>query len=283
VIVSTLLGQSTGDVIRGYRLHVTNLEPRPYVYTVTFNVTPPSSESIWAAPLQEFFATFLNDVMDPARNGVAGVTEQRFRRDGTVYTVGLTFSVESRQTVSVGLVPRSHSTEVGTLRTIEGYVTLNLPVVGDPSVVRSFRRVPQSRTAVKVLVNPETTMVNKDNLRPGYTRQLDGVVTGTVSVTRLDFNVTEALVTASGKAENEVIPDGSKSLDLAPLQSPHGAADVEPVPVEVLRGASAVPDEERARALVELLCELDENAEGLVLVNEVLAENDVRIRLNGSA
>lgn len=279
MIVSTLVGQSSGDVIRGYRLHITNLEPRPYVYTVTFYITPPSSDSIWAASLNEFFATFLGDNTDPAQKGFAGVTEQRFRRAGAVYAAGLTFSIESHQTMSVGLVPRSYSTTVGTLEALEGYVTLGLPVISDESVLRNFRRVPQSQNVVRVLVNPETTMVNTDHSRSGYTRQLDGVVTGTVSLTRLNFNVTEPLVTASGRAENELIPDGFKNLDLAPLQTPRRGLKKERL-LAVSIGASTVPDEERARALVELLCELDTDPVGLSLVNEVLAENHASIRLS---
>ena len=103
-----MVGQSSHDVLRGYRLHVTNLEPQAFFYSVRFWVTPPSAEPRWAAPLNQFFSMF----------GNAGVTQELFRRQGSVYVAGMTFAIEPQQTVSVGIGPHILK-QPGRLRSLE--------------------------------------------------------------------------------------------------------------------------------------------------------------------
>jgi hypothetical protein len=270
MIVSTMVGQSSHDVLRGYRLHVTNLEPQAFYYAVRFWVTPPSVEPRWAAPLNQFFSMF----------GNAGVTQELFRRQGSVYVAGMTFAIEPQQTVSVGIGPLAYSSGVGDLSTVEGYVTIELPVRSDPNSATNLRRLPQSNAAVRVLLNPETTMVNEDHHGAGYTQQLDGVVTGRVSVTRLNFNIVEPIIPASGKAENEIDPNGIRLIEMTSLHDPHGTVVHQLVPEELhARGSQSIPDDERLRALMELLCELDTNASVLSQLNDILTQNQATVRL----
>jgi hypothetical protein len=139
--------------------------------------------------------------------------------------------------------------------------------------------MPQSSDAVRVLLNPETTMVHVDTSGRASFIDQDGYVRGTVPVTRLNFDVVEPLVPASGKAENAIIPDGIHLLDHAVLVDAMAAARS-----SVEESTTLVPNASRAdhmRLLVTLLCETDGDAKLTHALNEVLAENHARVRLCG--
>src|SRR5215470_4109687 len=157
MLVSTLFTQSEENFLRGYRLHITNLADRQFQYRVRFWITPPSPEPVWASSLNGFFALF----------GPYASEQETFRRDSGVYVAGIKFSVPPNNTVSVGIVPRDYWANLGGKTILEGYVTLNLPVTRTSESKTIFGFTPQSANPVKVLLNPETTMVNLDHSKQG--------------------------------------------------------------------------------------------------------------------
>ena len=272
MIVSTMLAERNATVRRGYRLHLTNLEDRALTYLVRFWVTPPDEKPHWAAPLNEFFQFY---------TGLPGLefnsSASPFVRTGGVYGSSQTFQVSPQQTVSIGFSPTAPGDLSKDIHYLEGYVTLELPVVRTGQGDVRFHPTPQTNGPVRVLLNPEMTMLHIDTQGAGYTQNLDGVVTGRVSMTRLNFDTVEPLVPASGKAENEVTPNGSLLLThdalVKALQTNALEESSSPLISQLMSPA------ERMGALVELLCELDTKKEFVNELNKLLEKNQAAARI----
>ena len=276
MLVSTLFAQWDVAVRRGYRLHITNLEDRAFTYTIRYWVTPPNGEPRWAASMNQFFNLFYS--------GPFGNPDELslpvFRRTGSIYVAAYTFKLEANHTVSVGITPGSSPPpNIGT-NVMEGYVTLEVPVLRNGQGDSPFRPLPQAGGPVKVLLNPETAMIHADTSGAGYTRNLDGVTTGRVSVTRLNFDTVEPLIVASGKAENEIMPNGIVLLGRDAL-----VEAVKQIPVAEgghsgsLEGMSALPAGDRMAALIELLCGLDTGEDFVGELNKVLSKNQAGAKI----
>jgi hypothetical protein len=270
--VSTMLAQRNDSVKRGYRLHLTNLESQPFTYLLRFWVTPPDAQPHWAAPFNEFFQFY---------SGLFGIpltsVGSPFVRSGNVYMSSQTFQVLPQQTVTIGFSPATFADLSQDIQFLEGYVTLELPVLRTGQGNLRFRPAPQAAGAVKVLLNPEMTMVHTDTQGAGYTQNLDGVVTGKVSRTLLNFDTVEPLVPASGKAENAVVPNGSVLLTHDALVNALQMSAVAES-YSVLSSQMTSPAE-RMGALVELLCELDTKKEFVNELNKLLEKNQAAARI----
>lgn len=272
MLVSTVFAQADPNVRRGYRLHVSNLEDRAFTFTVRYWMTPPTREPRWAAVLNQFFTLYAGLYGEGVENRV-----QAFARTGSVYVAAMTFVVEAKHTVPVGITPSLSVPRVEGLNLLEGYATLEVPVLRNGPGDAPFRAVPQSIDPVKVLLNPETTMVHTDTSGAGALRDMDGVVTGHISVTRLNFDTVESLIPASGKAENEVMPNGIRLLShdelVQAVQASRSAETTSFAGTETLTAA------DRMAALIELLCELDSREAFLAKLNEVLTKNQSAARI----
>ena len=272
MLVSTLALESTAAVKRGYRLQITNLETTGFTYTIRYFVTPPDSGQ-WASRLNASFiliAGLYGDTM--------AISVPIFLRSGSVYVAATTFRVPANHTLSVCINPVGSPPPNNGLDQLEGYVTLELPVLKDTAGNTPFRSLPQAQAPVKVLLNPETTMVHTDTAGPGYTQNSDGVVTGRVSMPRLNFDTVEPLVPASGKAENEIHPNGLITLTTSDLVK---AVDHSALLSEA-GGISAVDTlspPARLAALLGLLGELDSSESFVAELNKVLAQNHAPTRI----
>lgn len=272
MLISTMVTQATGNVRRGYRLHISNLADQAITFQVKYWVTPPNGEPRWAAVLDRFFTLYAGQYGE----GVTNWT-QTFVRNGSVYVAAMSFIVEARHTVPVGITPSLSLPSIENLHLVEGYVTLEVPVLRDGQGKMSFRPQPQSADPIKVMLNPETTMVHIDTSGAGALRDMDGRVTGHVSVTRLDFDSVEPIVPASGKAENEVVPNGIKLLSrdaLVEAVKVNRAAEGGPL-IDTENLSSA----DKMATLIGLLCELDHQEEFVDELNNVLARNNATARI----
>jgi hypothetical protein len=277
MIVSTLFGQNDPPrdfpvVRRGYRLHVTNLEDRAFTYLVRFRVTPPSAEPRWASVLNQFF-----DISAGLYGGFTPAWVQTFRRTGNVYVGGITFTVEAGQTVSAVCAANANLDPPDGVTLLEGYVTIEVPVLRNDNDKAMFRAFPQAMGPVKVLLNPETTMTHKGNPMGGGVRDMDGYVRGHVGIPPLDFDTVEPLIVATGKAENEITPNGNSVLRRDALIQTMAAQ--KPGESSGLEGTDHLPAADRMRLLLELLCDLDTNDKFVAELNKVLNQNEATARI----
>jgi hypothetical protein len=268
--VSTMFVQTTSEavsaVMRGYRLHVTNLEDRDFTYTASYWVTPPDDKARWAALLNHLFI-----LRSPGY-------ESPFHRVGSVYVASSTFVVAAKHTVSVQFRPGSYLSNEENIPVLEGHVTIELPVLKNTQGESFFRSAPQSDRPVKVLLNPETIMIHTDIGGSGYTQSMDGIVTGKVSRTPLTFDTVEPIIPASGKAENELTPSGIRLLSREALADTLKVSKA--AGFGMYLGAQHLPDSERMGALLELLCELDGREAFLTELNKVLAKNRAAVKIS---
>ena len=282
MLVSTMFAEWKESVRRGYRLHITNLENKTYTYTIRYWVTPPDNSTDWTSALNFFFSV-LYFALYGSR---AKVVAPSFQSSGNVYVAAMTFAIEAGQTVSVGTTPPVTGLLPANfaMSFLEGYVTLEVPVLrGGPNHL-TFMPAPQASGPLKVLLNPETTMVHVDTTtHVGWITNADGIVTGKIPVVPLNFDTVEPLIVATGKAENEITPNGLFKLGRDALTAAvKGAATLESASTTATDELTA-PD--RMSALVGLLCELDTQEEFLSDLNKVLAQNKApaRICLQGAA
>jgi hypothetical protein len=272
VLVSTMYFQSDlnveqADVQRGFRLHVTNLEDRALTYLVVFCVTPPTPEALWASPLTQLLGV--------AVGGIGSYAP--FHRSGSIYVASVRFPIEPGHTVAVTMFPSGSQDESRRLSWLEGYATIELPVLRGESGERTFFARPQADRPMKVLLNPETTMIHRARPGPGYMLDKEGFVTGRIPVARLNFDTVEPLVPASGKAENELMPNGVQFLSheaLVEAMQPRLAAEDDAAPIA---HASAA---DRMRQLITLLGELGTEDALIHGINDVLARNRATARLS---
>jgi hypothetical protein len=313
MLVSTCRVDLQSDLRRGYVLHVTNLEDRALEYLVSFVVTvqvgfisngPDASEV-------ERFARITGDsflIEQPFRRMAAG--EGRAFEPGRTYNAAVRFFVGAKKTASIGIEPPQPLGGVlgGLLNAfggrqsysfsrLQGYVTLRLPPAR--SLERKFFRQAQADGPVRVLINPETRTIyytggGRSEIYddPPPTANPFGVFTGGPATidpppVQSGFSYlpsraierTEPLHIASGKAENELEPEGSGLLTVENVHYAVEALKGERAEAIEYRGAGLVADQDRAGALIELLCEVGEDAVLTRTINQILQEQNAAVRI----
>jgi len=308
MLVSTCRVELRPDLRRGYLLHITNLEDQALDYLVTFVVTvhtgvmssgPPASEV-------ERFAAFTGDahlVEQPFRRFVGG--QARIGETGHMYSASVRLFVGGKRTSRLGIEPPFAGGILGALfggRTfafsrLEGYVALRLPPVR--SRERRFLTQPQASGPVRVLVNPETRTIYYtgggraeiyDDIPP-FPNPLGGLAgqpntfdpppeqRGYSYLPSRAIERTEPLHIATGKAENELTPDGSRSFTAENVQYAIEALKNEDTEATEYRGAGLVAEPDRAGALIELLGEVGNDAALVRTINQVLKEQKAAVRI----
>jgi hypothetical protein len=295
MIVSTCRLDMQRDLRRGYVLHITNLEDRDLEYEVAFVLTMPQPLLLGPTPSR----------LD-LENHVAVVgpfaTAQGFRRVGSdaVYSKKIRIWIGGHQTSFIAIEPtvaRGFAAFRPTLfEHLEGYVTLSLPVrrrrKNRVMVETQVLAEPQSLTPVRVLLNPETRTFNRTGGHrmdlwedePPIPASFHGPAvdppprqTGFTFVPLSWTERIEPLHVATGKAENELTPDGGLTLTREGLHYALNA--IESDDPGDYRGSSAVADEDRAGALIELLMEVGEDPEMAKAINQALDRYQARVRL----
>jgi hypothetical protein len=311
MVVSTCRIDVQPDLRRGYVLHLTNLEDRPFQYLVGFvltvlvspmgGVVPPARE------LDEFVRFTGDGIIGKVsfRRLVASVNHPM--QGGVSFTTGVYVLVGGHQTKRIGMEPfipvglaglahALNSRTRGALDHLEGYVTLRLPIVRFPN--RQFLTFPQSSDPVRVLVNPETRTVYRTGgqrldiwtdeppIQGGFGSwwgqpPIDPppVKSGFTYAPAATIERTEPLHVATGKAENALTPDSPKSLTVESLNYALDAVNAGTLEEGDYRGAASVADEDRAGALIELLMELGDDAELSRAVNKVLEDQQAPVRI----
>ena len=90
---------------------------------------------------------------------------------------------------------------------------------------------------------------------------------------------TEPLHVSTGKAENEIKPEGLKKLSVENLEYAIDAVKATGVEAGDYRGAELVADQDRVGALIELLCEMGDDPVLTRAINKVLDEQQAAIRV----
>ena len=258
----------------------------------------------------ERFARFTGDgfsVEQPFRRSTVGKAspfDSAF--DGATYTAGVRLRVGARRTGTIAIEPPVSfgfgflGARPPSLTRLEGYVTLRLPPARTNT--RRFFMQPQADRPVRVLLNPETRTINLAigqrmdiyNDEPPVQGPLAGLWGGIDVANPYDpppvkrgfallpsrtTERTEPLHLASGKAENELEPEGSRLITAEGLEYAIASLAADGVDASEYRGAELVADQDRAGALIELLCELDNEPALAGAINQVLAKQRAAIRI----
>lgn len=302
MIVSTCRVDVQRDLRRAYVLHITNLEDQAYEYQVTFVMTV--LPGFWTTPkgskdLEKHLAF----------TGTSYLTEQGFRRVAvppSLYTAGgeafskkVRIWIGARQTGWVGMEPAVQPggrfsmfrpRASSPLDNLEGYVSLSLPV--RRPVRGRLLSEPQSLTPVRVLLNPETRTINRSGGQrmdiweddpPVSTGEFYPTVdpplrqSGFTYVPAETIERIEPLHVATGKAENELTPDGGAGMTVESVR--YALASLESDEPGDYTGAAPVAGEDRAGALLELLMDIGDDPEVARLVNQALERHQARVRL----
>jgi hypothetical protein len=247
---------------------------RPSLY---YNLYVSNLEDMWLQYVVEYWhrATF---------DGVH-VTPGRFR------DVQRTVSPQHGVFVAThGFALLPHETAVITLRVatepqpvdvdIAGHVRLRVPRVR-PEGQQNVRLVAQATGPVKVMLHAETvTDVELSSSEKGGFRDMKGYAVGHYGSVGSLSNLRTAvgLAVASGRALNEIRPDGSFIIDKESLARVNRLAEA--LPAQVRKGATQdLADEDRAEALVELLAELRGDGDTLREVNRILRAAGVDVEV----
>lgn len=311
MLVSTCRVELLPDIHRGYVLHITNLEDQFLDYLVTFVVTVHTGLLSGSPNPSELdrFARISGDnysVEQPFRRMVGG---GGFLSSTFTYSAIARCYVAPRRTSAIGIEPPPFLTGLGaaiagisgrrqfSFDRLEGYVTIRVPPIR--SQEKRFLTRPQAQGPVRVLLNPETHAIyrvgggqatNYDD-PPPYNDPLSGLVTGNSTVdpppVQRGFSYlpsrmverTEPLHLASGKAENELIPEGSRLITADGVKYALDALTIEEGKETDYRGADLVADQDRAGALIELLGEVGSNDTLIRALNQVLKEQKAGVSL----
>jgi hypothetical protein len=243
-------------VVQGYFLTISNLEAIDLLYRIEFTVSLP----VPADPnkiLIDKKNTFL--VVDVEGANIE-VPLTQVPNKPKVYR-GF-FRIPAHKTASVELLPKLPDALIPGLLEVRGYVSLFLP-----AIFKFPRFVPQSRTPVKVLLNPEIRGTFLPNNFPSPAN------------TELDFDqINYTLAIASGKGLNEITPERG-------LQFTIDLPTLEPILEQLRNGtldlASLEADNsEKAQMLVQLLAELDASDVNLKDLNTVMEKFEIPVRMS---
>jgi hypothetical protein len=243
-------------IVQGYFLTISNLEPIDLRYRIEFTVSlpvPPDPNKILIDKKNAFLVVDVEGA-----NFEVPLTQVK----GKPKVYRAFFTIPAHKTASVELLPKLPEALDPGLLEVRGYVSLFLPLR------RVFPRpVPQSRTPVKVLLNPEIRGTFLPNDFPSRAN------------TGFDFDqINYTLAIASGKGLNEITPEKGLEFSLE-LQT------IEPI-LEQLRNGTLdlesleADTSEKAQMLVQLLAEFDANDVNLKDLNAVMEKFDIPVRMS---
>jgi hypothetical protein len=241
-------------VVQGYFLTISNLEAIDLQYRIEFSISLP----VPADPNKILLNNAVLIVDVEGLNITIPLTQQRGRPK--VYS-GF-FRIPAHKTASVQLLPKLPDVLTPGLLEVRGYVSLFLPPLPFGTVI--MPSPPQSRTPVKVLLNPEIRGTFLPNDFPSETRTLP------------DFDqINYTLAIASGKGLNEIPPEQGRSIiiepDLILEQLRNGTLDLASLEAD---------NSEKAKMLVQLLAELDASDVNLKDLNTLMEKLEIRVRMS---
>jgi hypothetical protein len=240
-------------VVQGYFLTISNLEAIDLRYRIEFAVSlpvPPDPNKILIDGVNVRLIIDVegaNTFIPLTQIGSSNIYRGFFR-----IPAGKTASVELLPLLPAVLAP-------GSLE-VRGYVSLFLP----PR--RIFPPTPQSKEAVRVLLNPEIRGTFLPNGFPGV-------------IGDLDFDqINYTLAIASGQALNFIPPEKGQPIIIEP-------PIVIPVLEEFISGnlelvSLDADNSEKAQMLVQLLAELEPNEANLKALNTVMDKFDIPVKMS---
>ncbi|MEG4571391.1 hypothetical protein QUA56_01485 [Microcoleus sp. N3A4] len=242
-------------VVQGYFLTISNLEAIDLRYRIEFTVSLP----VPADPNKILLNNAILVVDVEGNNTPVTLTQQ----PGKPKVYRGFFTIPAHKTASVELLPILPASLNPGLLEVRGYVSLFLP-----AILKFPKSVPQSKTPVKVLLNPEIRGTFLPNDFPSQTKNPP------------DFDqINYTLAIASGKGLNEIPPEPGKPIIIGPI--------LEPI-LEKLRNGTLdlasleADNSEKAQMLVQLLAELDANDVNLKDLNTLMDKFDIPVRMSRS-
>ena len=242
------------------------------------NERPSLYYNLYVSNLEDMLLQYVVEYWHRATFNGVHIAPGRFR------DVERTFSPQHGVFVAThGFALLPHETTVVTLRVatdsqtvdvdIAGHVRLRVPRVR-PEGEQKVRLVAQATSPVKVILHAETvTDVELSSSEKGGFTDMKGYAVGRYGSVGSLSNLRTAvgLALASGRALNEIAPDGSFIIDKESLARVNRLAEALPAPAR--RGATQdLADEDRAQALLELLAELRGDGDTLREANRILRD-----------
>jgi hypothetical protein len=179
-----------------YELQITNLADKEIEFTVECHTCPP--------PSHRFHRWYLDETVQVSvSSGLTGSTF--FRRYGDVWVMQTGISIGTQCSVLYGL--SKNDREIRDDEEIRGFVTLRVPPANTSG--RGYFRDPQSHRPVKVLLH-----ARRRDSRLGFSVQAHHRE-GWYSEWSLPFPEwysSEAVTLSTGKAENDIRPEGGFDL-----------------------------------------------------------------------
>lgn len=243
-------------VVQGYFLTISNLEAIDLRYRIEFTVSLPNPPDPNKILLDKKNAFLVVDV--EGANFEVPLTQVK----GKPKVYRGFFKIPAHKTASVELLPKLPEALDPGLLEVRGYVSLFLP-----PIFKFPRPIPQSRTPVKVLLNPEIRGTFLPNDFPSKAN------------TEFDFDqINYTLAIASGKGLNEIPPEQGfpfpiDSLTLEPIleQLSNGTLDLATLEAD---------NSEKGQLLVELLAQLDPSEFNLKDLNTLMEKFDIPVRMS---
>lgn len=241
-----------------YNLYVCNLEEKPFEYLVEYwHRGTESGTHIQPGRFRDVYRTYSPEF------GVFVATQGFILRPHETVIMTLRFSAPEREPSE-----------------IMGHVRLRLPrVAGTGKTV--FRFGAQSDHAVKVLLHAETV----SDVQPSISERAGiidsrGYVWGRLGVSGAlsTIRTAVALALASGRAENEIAPDGSFLIDKASIVTLRARAG--DTGSGAGHGATGeLADADRAAALMELLTQVKDDGDTIAELNKLLESAKLGFRI----
>lgn len=246
-------------VVQGYFLTISNLEDKDYTFNLDFHISRPNPvdpDRTLAGNTRVFY-------------DIAGAnTPLSLVSVGSALTPTFTtrFKLPAKQTASLQLLPDLEKpgllADANPDLEVRGFARLRLPALSGRF---PFFPVPQSNAPVKVLVNPEIRGTFLPNSYPA---------SGTGDFDQINY----PLQVASGKSLNEIPPEPGFFIQLSPDRISR-LVDNLPLRERPTIDFSALSEESRTEALVEVLAQVEPTPENLQNVSDLLSKLEIPIRM----
>jgi hypothetical protein len=242
-----------------YALQITNLEDQEIEFAVECHVCSHEGQGL--------ATSYLNDVVRMS------IQSEPFKRRGNVRAAQGFVRIGAKCSILYEL-SREGRQEFRDDVEIRGFIVLRVPPAS--TLAERYFRQPQTDHAVKVLLHARREDVRNDVPRQaintdGFLSEWFFPLSGVYS--------SEAIAISSGRAENDLKPEGRSVLGVGSIRDLHTRWTAGQLEADELVGARDLEEKEQAAKLVDLLLALRGGTDDLEALNQLLAVCDAEVRV----
>jgi hypothetical protein len=275
----TIASRPDGHINREtrYMLQITNLDETAIEFSINCHIAANDGGTIWISSFNKGMelSAYLNEVVN------MNIPFSIFKNKGNDFVSSALIKIEPHHCFNFTLSKKalhikdeSREEYLHDDIALQGFVELSIPMASRLSA--SYFNRPQTNHDVKVLLNAR----RDDSWNDSYKQPLH--TNGLVSPWKFPVSglySSESITLSTGKAENTITPDGAFTLKDTALKDFQSRWQARELSAADIAGASDIDEKEKPAKLIDLLLSINNTADNVEMVNQVLSMCNAGVRL----